>query len=99
MQSVHLDLEVCVEVWVDVRGRALAWEMASVSVIRDTRAICATAVLTATTERRAPTTASEPVQVLHCQTTVPVAKLTLRSSGADLSRLTARFLYSLLSLL
>lgn len=71
MQSAHLDLEVCVEVWVDVRGRALVWEMASVSVIRDTRAICAIAVLTATIERRAPMSALEPVQVLHCATTIP----------------------------
>lgn len=37
--------------------------MESVSVIRDTQAICARAVLMATTERKAPMTAQEPVQL------------------------------------
>lgn len=51
------------EVLAAVKGRGLAWEMESVSVIPDTPAVCARAVLMATTERKALTTAQEPVQV------------------------------------
>lgn len=51
------------EAWAAARGRGLALEMESVSVILDTRAICARAVLTATSEKKAPTTAQAPVQV------------------------------------
>lgn len=51
------------EVLAAVKGRGLAWEMESVSVIPDTPAVCARAVLMATTERKALTTAQEPVQL------------------------------------
>lgn len=51
------------EVWAAAKGRGLVSEMENVSVILDIRAICARAVLMATTERKAPTTAKEPVQV------------------------------------
>lgn len=70
IQSVHPALVVCVAVWAAARGRGLAWEMESVSVIPDTRAVCARAARMATTERKAPTTAQEPVQVPQIQTTV-----------------------------
>lgn len=56
------------EVLAAVRGRGLAWEMESVSVILDTLAICARTVLMATTERKAPTTVQELVQVPYIQT-------------------------------
>lgn len=56
------------EAWADARGRVPAWEMESVSVIQDTQATYARAVLMATTERRAPMTAEEHVQVPHFQT-------------------------------
>lgn len=57
MQSVHPVPVVCVEAWAAVRGRGRAWEMESVSVILDIQAICARAVLMATSERKAPMTA------------------------------------------
>lgn len=45
------------EVWAAARGKGLASEMENVSVILDTRAVCARAVLMAIIERKAPTTA------------------------------------------
>lgn len=57
-------------VWAAAKGRGLAWVMENVSVIPDTRAICARAVLMAISERKAPMTAKEPVQVPQIQKTV-----------------------------
>lgn len=51
------------EVWAAVREKGPVWEMESVCVTQATLASCARAVLTATTGRRAPITAKEPVQV------------------------------------
>lgn len=53
IQSVHQAQAECVEAWVAVRGRGLVWETESVSVTRDTLAICARTALTATSERSA----------------------------------------------
>jgi hypothetical protein len=52
-----------VVVWVAVRERVPVWEMESVCVIRGTLVSCVRAVQMATTERRAPITAHQPVQV------------------------------------
>lgn len=62
-QSVHLAPGVCVEVWVAVRAKALAWVTESASATLATRDSFARAAPTATSERKAPTTASAPVQV------------------------------------
>lgn len=62
-QSAHLAPGVCVEVWVAVRAKALAWVTESASATLATRDSCARAAPTATSERKAPTTASAPVQV------------------------------------
>lgn len=70
MQSVHLDLAAYVEVWAAVKGRVLAWEMESVCVILGIQARFAKAVLMVTTERKAPMTAEERVQVPQIQITV-----------------------------
>lgn len=63
-QSVHQAPGVCVEVWVAVRGKALGWVTESVCATPATRDSCARAAPMATSERRAPTTAWRPVQVL-----------------------------------
>lgn len=62
-QSVHLAPGVCVEVWVAVRAKALAWVTESASATLATRDSCARAAPTATSGRKAPTTAPAPVQV------------------------------------
>lgn len=56
-QSVRQDPGVCVGASVAVRGRGLASVTGSVSVTLGTLAVCAWTVPTATTGRRAPTTA------------------------------------------
>lgn len=68
LQSVRLAPGVCAEVWVAVRGKGLDWATASASATLDTRVTCARAAQTATSERKAPTAASAPVQVLHIKT-------------------------------
>lgn len=53
IQRVHQAPVACVEAWAAVRGRGLVWETESVSVTRDTLAICARTAPTATSERSA----------------------------------------------
>lgn len=70
LQSVHQALAVCVAVWAAVKARERASEMGSVSAIRDTQATCVRAAPTATTEKKAPTTARAPAPVRPTHTPV-----------------------------
>lgn len=70
-------------VWAAAKARGLALETENVSVILDTRAVCARAVLMATTERKAPMTAEEPVQLATTHVRNAQGRRTTNASTAN----------------